>query len=631
MKKTILFFFAALAASIGYGQTCPTPSSTGVHITLDSTYQLGTYRAGKTDVGLCFNNSSSENITAAQFRVFYDKQAFLEVDTIVSQNTSFSQYMQYVDNPTGGYVTITITYTGTNSSFTIPNGALFKVTFNHTTALSTTYLTVSDMSFNGSSSFSQTATKQSGVDYTLNLTNFGGVFKYNKMSFKGKFVNVTGTAAKQIAVSLEKKLKTGSSWSQVESKSTGTDGRFAFTDVLIDTTAWDVRIRVKGDTMSVGNVISTADAQRINQNVLGTQTMTGFDFYSSDVNGDNIVTISDVYGVYARVSGRFTTWANSVADVKFFTQSEYTTINGSSTNLMSTYAGVTNFEFNIIAGQPDSVTYYVLVPGDANGTGFKRARMIPIEIVNPNNANKHIIDVTTYYDNLVDEIEINYPRLGVDEGSMVTIPVKLKSTGTQIGALQLAMKYDPQLLEFVSLKNELNSGYWVSYINTADNELEWGGFDPSQSLHLVGNDETVFTLKFKSLKSQTEWNKSPLYVTRKFAGNSSATDLGITPTDGIIQVFRVNPVGVTPLGGLGVFPNPLTEQLNILYRVYQEGEVEIYVSDLVGRKLQEIFKGNQEVGEYFIQSDFSQFAPGMYYLSCKNGGLTNNEKIIKTN
>jgi hypothetical protein len=33
--------------------------------------------------------------------------------------------------------------------------------------------------------------------------------------------------------------------------------------------------------MSVGNVVTTADAQRINQYVLGTQTMTGFDFYSS--------------------------------------------------------------------------------------------------------------------------------------------------------------------------------------------------------------------------------------------------------------------------------------------------------------------------------------------------------------
>ena len=40
--------------------------------------------------------------------------------------------------------------------------------------------------------------------------------------------------------------------------------RFSFSEIL-DTTFWDVRLAVKGDTMGVGNVISTTDAQLINQ------------------------------------------------------------------------------------------------------------------------------------------------------------------------------------------------------------------------------------------------------------------------------------------------------------------------------------------------------------------------------
>ena len=423
MRKIIAAIFALTTWVTLQAQTCPTPTTSGVHVTLDSTYQLGKYSAGYTDVGLCFYNSSSENITAVQFRLFYDNQAFSGVDTVTSTNTSFSQSLQYVDAPASGYVTITLVYTGTNSSFTIPAGSLFNVKMNHTSSLATTYFTVTDMKFVGSSSFSQTATKQSGDDNSLNLTNFGGVLKSQKMSFKGKFVNVTGTVSKNLAVALDKKLKTSSTWTQVTSQKTNVNGRFAFTDVEIDTSAWNVRIRVQGDTMSVGNVVTTADAQRINQSVLGTNTMTGFDFYSSDVNGDNKVTISDVYGVYARVAGRFTTWANSVPDVKFFTQSEYSAINGTTTSQQTTYPGVTNFTFNIVAGQPDSVTYYVLVPGDANGTGFKRARLIPIEIVNPNNANKRIIDVTTQYDNNLKTIEVNFPTLGVDEGNLVRVPV----------------------------------------------------------------------------------------------------------------------------------------------------------------------------------------------------------------
>ena len=102
----------------------------------------------------------------------------------------------------------------------------------------------------------------------------------------------------------------------------------------------------------------------------------------ADVNGDNNLTISDAWGTFGRISGRFSAWPNNVEDVKFFTVSQYATINGSSTNYTSSIAGVTNFTYDIIAGQPDSVTYYVLVPGDANGTGYNMARMTPIESVN---------------------------------------------------------------------------------------------------------------------------------------------------------------------------------------------------------------------------------------------------------
>ncbi len=612
MKKLLSIFMVLGLWSAGYSQTCPTPTTTGVHITLDSTYQTGKYSAGFTDVGLCFYNSSSENITAVQFRMFYDNQAFSGVDTVTSKNTTFSQYLQYVDNPTSGYVTITLTYTGTLSTFDIPDGALFNVKLNHTSALATTYFTISDLSFVGSSSFTQTATKQSGDDYSLNLTNFGGEFLSQKFSFKGKFVNVTGTAAKSVTVALEKKLKTSSTWSQVTSQQAGTDGRFAFNDVAVDTSAWNVRIKVQGDTIFAGNVVSTADAQRVNQYVLGTQTMTGFDFYSSDVNGDKKVTISDVYGIYARVSGRFTSWPNAVQDVKFFTVSEYNAINGSTTSQQTTYPGVTNFTFDIVAGQPDSVTYYVLASGDANGTGFKRARLVPIEIVNPNNAFLHIIDVTTEYDNNLPKIEVNFPQLGVDEGNIVRVPVKLKTNGTTLGSLQLAMKYDSDLLEFVTIKNELKSSYWMSFINTNGNEVEWGGYDPSNNQNLINDGEILFTLEFVSKRTQTQWNKSPLYVTRKFAGDRLAKDLIITPTDGILQIFKVDPTNPISFDDMMVYPNPTTDITKVSFKIYEKSDVSLGIYDMGGKQCIQVLNGTYPVGIYTTTVDLGMLSPGEY-------------------
>ena len=90
---------------------------------------------------------------------------------------------------------------------------------------------------------------------------------------------------------LSKKPKTGSTWATVGTYTSGLDGTIAINPV-IDTTYWDIKFAVQGDTMNVGKIISVADAQKVNQFVLGTATPTGFDFYTADVNNSN--TISSV-------------------------------------------------------------------------------------------------------------------------------------------------------------------------------------------------------------------------------------------------------------------------------------------------------------------------------------------------
>ena len=610
MRKLLFLFFGTLIGTSLYSQSCPTPSVSGAHITIDSTYQIGTATAGKTNVGLCFYNNSGTDITAVQFRLFYDNQAFGSVDTITSLNTSFSQYLQYVDNPAAGYVTITMTYTGSLNTFNIPDGGLFQVTLNHTAALSTTYFNVSNMTFVGGASFSETATTQAGNDFTLNLTNFGGQFQSQTFTYSVNFLNVTGTPAKHINVALEKKLKAASSWISVSVDTTNLLGWVSFSNVNIDTTAFDVRLTVQGDTLNFGNIISVADAQRVNQYVLGQQTPTGFDFYSSDVNGDGNLSISDVYGIYGRISGRFTSWVNGVEDVKFFTESEFNSIDGSATNLSSTIAGVTNFSFEILPGTSDTVTYYVLGMGDANGTGFKRARLTPIEIVNPNNANLHIIDVTTEYDNNLESIEVNFPELGVDEGDLVSVPVTLKTNNINLGSLQLAMKYDNDLLGFESLVTELKSSYWMTFINVNDGTVEWGGYDPSFNQNLVNNGEILFTLNFTAKELQGNWNKSPLYVTRKFAGDQNAVDLKITPTDGILQILKADPIDMGR--DMMLYPTPTYGLVTARFKIYEKTNITLAVYDLGGNLVFELLEGTYPIGVYEQTFDLGTLSAGEY-------------------
>jgi hypothetical protein len=627
MKRTILTVGMFLLFLAAQAQTCPTPTNSGAYITLDPTYQLGSYSQGKTNVGLCYYNSTTDKLTATQFRVFYDATAFSGVDSVVVSNTNFPNYLQYRDNPAGGYVTITMTYTGTDPNFTLPNGSMFTLTLNHNSTLSTTYLNPTSMTFVGGSSFSQLATTQTGNDYTLGLENFGGAFLPQTFSYKGRFLNVTGSAAKNIPVVLEKSLKNSSSWVSVATSTSGLDGRWNFTNVSVDTSAWNVRINVKGDTLGYGNIVTTTDAQQVNKFVLGVDQPSGFDFYTSDVNGDNSISVSDVYSIFARVSGRFTSWVNSVSDVLFFNETEYNTIDGSTSNLRSTIPGQTNFTKLIGNNEPDSVTYYVASPGDANGTGFKMARMIPIEIVNPNNANQRIIDVTTHYDMDLETIEVNFPTLAVNEGDLVNIPVKLKTGMVELGSLQVAMKYDSDLLEFVELVNEQKPGNWVSYINPNDNVVEWGGYDPSNNQNLIQDGEIFFTLVFRAKSAQVNWNKSPLYVTRKFAGNRSSKDLKITPTDGILQIFKTN--GDFEYDDMVLFPNPTKGETTLKFKIFEPGNVTLGIYDLNGRLQIDVLNGKYDIGEYTRTFDLGYLPTGEYLAVLQNEKKLFRKKILK--
>jgi hypothetical protein len=471
------------------------------------------------------------------------------------------------------------------------------------------------------------ATTQTGNDYTLGLENFGGAFLPQTFSYKGRFLNVTGSATKNIPVVLEKSLKNTSSWVSVATSTSGLDGRWNFTNVSVDTSAWNVRINVKGDTLGYGNIVTTTDAQQVNKFILGVDQPSGFDFYTSDVNGDNSISISDVFTLFARVSGRFTTWVNSVKDVLFFTETEYNTIDGSTSNLRSTIPGQTNFTKLIGSNEPDSVTYYVASPGDANGTGFKMARMIPIEIVNPNNANQRIIDVTTHYDMDLETIEVNFPTLAVNEGDLVNIPVKLKTGMVELGSLQVAMKYDSDLLEFVELVNEQKPGNWVSYINPNDNVVEWGGYDPSNNQNLIQDGEIFFTLVFRAKSAQVNWNKSPLYVTRKFAGNRSSKDLKITPTDGILQIFKTD--GNFEYDDMVLFPNPTKGETTLKFKIFEPGNVTLGIYDLNGRLQIDVLNGKYDIGEYTRTFDLGYLPTGEYLAVLQNEKKLFRKKILK--
>ena len=626
MKKLIslaltVFIFLGLS-----GQSASTTPGTGHWVVIDSGYKVGTYTTGKTVAPLYFYNTSTSNkITGLQFRVFYDNTAFSAAVPSLKISTT-DQYLQYTDNNTSGYLTVTVVYTGTNSTFNYSSGAMFDLTFTHSSATTWNTLdSIKTLKVSGVSSFPNLAASNLGNDTTLTVYSYGGKFNQKMLRFAGKFINTTGTNSKNLWVSLEKRVP-GGSWTTVMSKSTNTNGVVVFYK-NIDTTYWDVRMAVKGDTMTPGNVFSTADAQKINQVMLGTYTPKGFDYYSMDVNAaDGNITIADVYSVYGRLAGRFTKWPNSQNDIKFFTVSEYNTINGSSTNYTSTVAGVTNFYYTIDG--KDSITYYVNVKGDANGTGFKMARLTPIKIINPANANKYIIDNTVLYDNVTETIEVNMPKISVDQGNLVNVPVKVLTKGKQLGAFQLELKYDTALLEFKKIELTEKMMNWTSYTNPDNGVVAFGSADLKGD-QLLNDGEKVMDLQFIAKKPQDQWGTAAVWTGPKFVGGNDARDMNITPAMGIIEVRKTKQgVQVVGVEKLIIFPNPNQGEVVVEFKVDADSEVHLNVNDLIGQKVLDVINRQMPSGNYKYIVKLDQLANGLYIMTLQTSTTLTSHKIF---
>ena len=330
-----------------FAQSASTSPGTGHWVVIDSGYQVATSAIGTTVAPLYFyNTNTTHNITGLQYRIKYDNTAFTAVVPSLKISTT-AQVLNYVDDKVGGYLTVTLVYTGTSSTFNYSNGATFDLTFTHAAdSVWNTLDSIKSLKINKVVGWNDVASTSFGNDTTLVVYSYGGRMNQKMLRFAAKFINVTGSDAKNLTVSLEKKAPAGT-WVEVETKSTNSKGHIVFFK-NIDTTYWDVRMAVKGDTMKVGNVVSTADAQKINESVLAQYTPKGFDFYTMDVNSNNgTITVADIYSVYGRLAGRFTEWPNAVEDVLFFTAAEYTNIKDATTNPTATYTGITNFYYNI--------------------------------------------------------------------------------------------------------------------------------------------------------------------------------------------------------------------------------------------------------------------------------------------
>ena len=175
-------------------------------------------------------------------------------------------------------------------------------------------------------------------------------------TYSGTIYNSEGIGVQNITVKLYYKTKAGSTYTLLQTYNTNSSGVFTISTSL-DIASYDFQVIIDGLTFSAP---STADAAIFNQKVLS-QTFNAKDYYRMNTNGNSNLTISDVYLIYKRINGN----AFTVPSYRLFTNTEWSIINTSTSNLSATYPGTQTVTLtNPTAG--GSSTFYLIKTGFAN-------------------------------------------------------------------------------------------------------------------------------------------------------------------------------------------------------------------------------------------------------------------------
>jgi hypothetical protein len=174
-------------------------------------------------------------------------------------------------------------------------------------------------------------------------------------TYSGFILNTGGAGVPNISVQLFTKLKSQTSYTLFQTYNTNSSGVFSISTAL-DINDYDFRVVINNLNIALP---TTADAIFFNDKIF-TGPSSSIDWYQMNINGNDSLTISDVYLIYKKING--SNWPINTPSYRLFTQSEWNTINTLTGNLTSSYPGQQSITLtNPTAGS--SSTFYLIRTG----------------------------------------------------------------------------------------------------------------------------------------------------------------------------------------------------------------------------------------------------------------------------
>ena len=148
-----------------------------------------------------------------------------------------------------------------------------------------------------------------------------------------------------------------------------------------------------------------------------------------------------------------------------------------------------------------------------------------------------------------------------------------------------------------------------------------------------GYEDSSATSDFLTSKTSTQWYSATSKFWLFTINNYTVTDLlstGVGSYSEIIinsSVVGMNENNSSPIH-FDLFPNPTTENANLNFTIAENQQVNILVSDLQGRTILNINRGELSPGDYTETIDLSTLPKGMYMVNVKGEKSFASRKLI---
>jgi hypothetical protein len=159
-------------------------------------------------------------------------------------------------------------------------------------------------------------------------------------------------------------IVTTSSWTLYKTIYTNSSGYYSISEAYDPSKEYYIEI----DAPTRVQAYTTSDIQAVSNIILGKTTRNGLSFHRFDVNDDGVISIADKYYVAARKAGIFSKW-RTAPDVRIFTTAQYNSIVASTTNVRSSYPGVSTHTTGTLTSG-GTLNLYIIAPGYSGSVSY---------------------------------------------------------------------------------------------------------------------------------------------------------------------------------------------------------------------------------------------------------------------